>query len=165
MSFKNKFPMLAMVLLCLLAPADVRGAGPVPVDSEKAAHEVRAVLEGWTKDFNDRNLERVCNIFAPDLISNYGDSAENSYDSLCNQLKASLSNPALKLHYSLDLNEIIVSGDIAIVRLIWTLTVKDTDDKVVEVAKDRGMDMFRLQPDGTWKISRFLAYPMAGEIN
>lgn len=45
-------------------------------------------------------------------------------------------------------------------RLIWTLTVTDADNKAVETTKDRGIDIFRRQADGSWKISRYIAYPM-----
>lgn len=51
-------------------------------------------------------------------------------------------------------------GDLAVVRLIWTLTVTDADKKVAETTKDRGIDIFRRQADGRWKISRYIAYPM-----
>lgn len=51
-------------------------------------------------------------------------------------------------------------GDLAVVRLIWTLTVTDADNKVAETTKDRGIDIFRRQADGSWKISRYIAYPV-----
>ena len=96
------------------------------------------------------------------MIANYGDFPQISFESICKQLKSSLTNPELTFHYDLDLTEIIVSGDTGVVRLIWTLTVTGPDGKVVETTKDRGMDIFRRQPDGTWKISRYIAYPMGG---
>jgi steroid delta-isomerase len=45
----------------------------------------------------------------------------------------------------------------AVVRLTWTSTVtggQEGDVKSVEP----GMDIFRRQPDGSWKIMRYLAY-------
>ena len=133
------------------------------VGADGAENEMESALRKWRDDFNGRNVDGICDLFAPDLIANYGDFPQISYESICKQLKSSLTNPDLNFHYDLDITEIIVSGDIGIVRLTWDLTVTDADGKVVERTKDRGMDIFRRQPDGTWKISRYIAYPVGGE--
>jgi ketosteroid isomerase-like protein len=49
------------------------------------------------------------------------------------------------------------SGDMAVVRLTWTSTVTGgTGGEVKSV--EPGMDIFRRQPDGSWKIMRYMAY-------
>ncbi len=155
--------MVRLIVLCVLPgliPWASYAADSVTDSSEYARKEVRAALDKWTRDFNDKNTDEVCGLFAPDLIANYGDYPEKSYDSICAQLKSSLANPKMTFRYSLEIKEIIVSGDLAVVRLIWTLTVTDADNKAVETTKDRGIDVFRRQADGSWKISRYIAYPM-----
>ena len=146
-----------VVALVLAAVIDVRSTR---ADGEE--EEIETALREWRDDFNGKNAEVICDLFAPDLIANYGDFPQISYESICKQLKSSLTNPVLDFHYDLAITEVIVSGDTGIVRLIWDLTVTDGDGKVVERTKDRGMDIFRRQPDGTWKISRYLAYPAGG---
>ncbi len=59
--------------------------------------------------------------------------------------------------YALDIREVIVAGDIAVVRLVWTLTNRPQDGETITTT-ETGMDMFRRQPDGTWKVSRFIAF-------
>ena len=54
----------------------------------------------------------------------------------------------------------MVSGDLAVVRLIWHLSVTDKQTGATETSSDRGIDIFRRQPDGQWRISRFIAYEM-----
>jgi len=49
-----------------------------------------------------------------------------------------------------------VFGDAAVVRLVWTLTIKNTDGEIESV--EPGLDVFRRQADGTWKIVRYMAY-------
>ena len=132
------------------------------VRADGAENEIESALRKWKDDFNGKNAGVICDLFAPDLIANYGDFPQISYESICKQLKSSLTNPDLNFHYDLAITEIIVSGDTGIVRLIWDLTITDADGKVVERTKDRGMDIFGRQPDGTWKISRYLAYPTGG---
>lgn len=131
--------------------------------TEEAKREIRSALEGWTRDFNDKKTDKVCGLFALDLIANYGDYTEKTYESICTQLKLSLTNEDTTLRYALDIQEIIVSGDLAVVRLIWILTVRDTSGNLIETTKDRGMDIFRRQADGNWRISRYVAYPMGAK--
>ena len=57
----------------------------------------------------------------------------------------------------------MVSGDMAAVRLIWHLTVKDTETGETFKSSDRGIDVFRLQPDGKWRIARYIAYEVEDE--
>ena len=49
-------------------------------------------------------------------------------------------------------------GDLAAVRLIWMLNVKRPDQAVGTVSHEPGLDIFRKQADGSWKIIRYLAY-------
>ena len=38
------------------------------------------------------------------------------------------------------------------VQLFWTLTVTDPEGKVLDTGVEDGLDVFRRQPDDTWKI-------------
>jgi ketosteroid isomerase-like protein len=58
--------------------------------------------------------------------------------------------------YALDIEEISVWGEVAVVRLVWTLTVNENGADTLSI--EPGMDIFARQPDGTWKITRFMAY-------
>jgi ketosteroid isomerase-like protein len=108
------------------------------------------------EDFNRRDTGRVCELFAPDLIADYQDGPRKTYDSLCAGLRESLADLSRSSRYSLGLEEILVSGDLAVVRLVWPLEVEPEDGSAAVVERERGLDVFRRQ-DGTWKIIRFLA--------
>jgi ketosteroid isomerase-like protein len=74
----------------------------------------------------------------------------------CDRIAAALADDTRRLTYSADIEEIIVSGDLAAVRLVWTFRVrKGGEDRV---SREPGLDLFRRQPDGAWRIARFLAY-------
>jgi len=125
------------------------------VDSDTAAITNR--LQRWTEAFNARDAAGVCDLFAPDLISTVPEAPDGSRDAPCGRLKAVLAKPELQLHYdSPDLREIIVSGDIAIVRLFWTLTAQKGGKS--SVSTEAGMDIFKRQPDGKWSIARFISF-------
>jgi len=145
-----------LALVALLAPASCAAADATLT----ARNEIRAALEKWTKAFNARDSSKVCALFAPDLIANYQGQPQRNYRSLCAQLQRSVGDPATSYHYDLDLQEIIVSGDLAVVRLIWTLTLRREKKSTETTIVEPGLDVFRRQSDGAWKIERFIAYPV-----
>jgi ketosteroid isomerase-like protein len=147
---------LAMLLVARHVPA-------ADDDSAAVQNQIRVELEKWKLDFNAGDASQVCTLFAPDLISNFRGQPEDTYNSLCANMQAALTDPAKTYHYDLEIKEILVSGDLAVVRLVWTLKVRPKDPTASEVTtREPGMDIFRRQPDGSWKISRYMAYEAPG---
>jgi ketosteroid isomerase-like protein len=62
----------------------------------------------------------------------------------------------VRRHYAPDIKEILVSGDLAAVR-VRHLKTRRTGGPKVETTEP-GLDLFRREPDGSWRIIRFLAY-------
>ena len=100
------------LLLALAAPASAQ---------DDAAVQVRAVLAQWRDDFNAGEVERLCDIFAPDLVVTYRGTADRGYAAFCRQLETAAADPALELRYDLEIEEIIPAGDLVVARVIWTL--------------------------------------------
>jgi ketosteroid isomerase-like protein len=149
--------MKALLAWCcaLLAAAGAPASAQTAAESEAA---IRTALAAWTRDFNDRNASRICDLFAKDLRYDYRGFPERDYDTLCGLLRRSLADGTKRFAYSLDIKEVIVSGDLAVVRLVWTLKVTSPGVGVAEESKEPGLDVFRRQPDGSWKIIRYVAY-------
>ena len=127
----------------------------VAADSAEAA--IRAALSQWTQDFNAGKADAVCSLFARDLRYDFRGYPERGYDDICTRLRRSLADEGKTYSYALDIREVIVSGDIAVVRLVWALTVTlGNGQKVTSV--EPGMDVFRKEPDGSWRIIRYMAY-------
>jgi len=124
----------------------------------RAEDEIRSAVEHWRTAFNARNEQQICDLFAPDLIANYQGEPERDYASLCEMLRAAIRDPYKTYQYSLGINEIMVYGDTAVVRLVWELSV-DKAGSPKETIEEPAVDIFRRQTDGGWKISRYLAYP------
>ena len=124
-------------------------------DSPEAAS--RSALAHWTQDFNGRNAEKACTLFAQDLRYDFRGYPERDYRDICDRMQRSLGDISKTYSYDLDVREIIVSGDIAVVRLVWKLTVTLPNGQQV-VSVEPGMDVFRKEPDGAWKIIRYIAY-------
>lgn len=136
----------------------VIAAAPVAAQSE-AELLVRRALANWTNDFNRGDASHICDLFAPDLRYDYRSFPERGYADICALLKKSLADRTRTYTYALDIREVIVSGDLVIVRLVWTLQIRAAgSDKVIEQSKEPGLDVFRRQPSGMWKIARYIAY-------
>jgi steroid delta-isomerase len=142
---------LPLCLFLLAAPAMA-----APDGSPEAA--IRQALTTWMAQFNARDTRGVCTLFAPGLRYNVqGLPAEQTWQDMCDRLRRALTGQEVRYHYSLDIREIIVSGDLAVVRLVWYDTVSRPGVPDV-VTPEQGMDIFRRQDDGSWKIIRYLAY-------
>ncbi len=138
----------------LIAAATAVSAQP----AGEAATAIRNALSRWTKDFNAGDAAHICDLFAKDLLYDYRGFPERDYEALCSLLRRSLVDQTKKFAYSLDIKEIIVAGDLAVVRLVWTLKVTVPGATNTVESKEPGLDVFRRQPDGSWKIVRYVAY-------
>ncbi len=128
----------------------------VSSNDTKAEAEIRQALHDWTSDFNARNTSRICDLFSAALRYDYRGFPERGYDEICAMLKRSLSDPNKHYSYAPEIKEIVVAGDLAVVRIVWTLTVTENGTKTQ--TREPGMDLFQRQPDGRWKIIRYIAY-------
>ena len=114
-------------------------------------------LQRWTVAFNSSDPVGVCDLFAPDLIYSIPEVTQGTRATLCANLAATLAKSDIKLRYANpDVHEIVVVGDVAVVRLTWTLTTEAAGGK--DTTTEEGIDMFRRQADGRWSIARFVAF-------
>lgn len=134
-------------------------ASPAVAQSDSAGERaIRDALAQWTADFNARDSSRICDLFAPDLRYDFRGTPERDFKAMCDQLHRALADPSKKLTYSFDIKEVIVSGDIAIVRLVWTSRASREGSPQVTETREPGLDVFRRQADGKWRITRYMAY-------
>jgi uncharacterized protein (TIGR02246 family) len=144
----------ACVALALFGAA-AQAAGPDDASAAKAAIVER--LHRWTAAFNSRDLAGVCGLFAPDLSYTVDGILNGSRDRLCANIATALEKPEVDSHYDEPtIHEILVSGDLAVVRLTWTLRAEKNGAR--DVTTEEGMDVFRRAPDGVWSILRFIAF-------
>lgn len=146
----NIIAVTALALL-LLAPA----AGRAVAESTEDA--IRTTFAQWTKDFNAGKADAVCRLFSPDLRYDFRGYPERDYNDVCTLLHRSLADESKRYVYALDIREIMVAGDLAVVRLAWTLTVTLPNGQIVTTVEP-GMDVLRKGPDSQWKIIRYIAY-------
>ncbi len=91
-------------------------------DASQAA--IKSALAAWTTAFNAREAGKICDLFELGLIADICTEPEQTYTLICDRLKRSLGDDTRSYQYSSDIKEILVFGDMAVVRLVWTLTTK-----------------------------------------
>jgi ketosteroid isomerase-like protein len=145
----------AIVALAALACAF---ASPARAEDSADQAAIRTALLQWTEDFNAHRADKVCDLFEKDVIADIRDAqGEQTFDKICERLKRAVGNETRSYSYASDIKEILVFGDVAVVRLVWTLTISGGPEGDVKSA-ETGVDLFRRQPDGTWKIMRWMSY-------
>jgi uncharacterized protein (TIGR02246 family) len=147
----------------LLASCLAIGAPPARAqDDAESKRAITETLEGWRAAFNTHDTEHICDIFAADVIASFQGQPERNFVALCALLRGSLQNPRRVLSYGLEIKEILVEGDLAVVRLVWTLRTASKEGRVLGSNREPGMDIFRRGFDGRWRIIRFLAFSERG---
>lgn len=125
---------------------------------------IRGVLEIWPNAIERKDKQAVYSLFAADLVASFPGQPDRDYEAMCKHLAASLDHPTKTFRYDAPaIKEILVSGDLAVVRLIWTLHVIDQKTKDEVIAREIGVDVFKRQKDGSWRISISHAFPEEGD--
>ena len=126
-------------------------------DENVSRQEIAGALTQWTADFNAGDAEKTCALFSRELRADYRGQPERGFDGQCDILKRSLSATTRHYSYALAIKEVLVWGDVAVVRLTWTLTITPKDGKTI-TSIEPGLDVFRKEADGRWRIVRYVAY-------
>jgi ketosteroid isomerase-like protein len=144
-----------LLIACMLASAALPRAfaGPGSPDAE-----IRAALTQWTSDFNAGRADKVCDLFAPSLRADVRGAAERDFDTQCQLLRKAIDDPERAYSDAFELKEILAEGDMAVVRLVWTSTVRVKASGQVTTTVDQGLDVFGKGSDGVWRIIRYMAY-------
>jgi ketosteroid isomerase-like protein len=147
---------VACVVAALLVSASAR-ADETSRQENVSRQEITDALTQWTADFNVGDAEKTCALFSRELRADYRGQPERGFDGQCDILKRSLSDKARRYSYALAIKEILVWNDVAVVRLTWTLTIAPKDGPTI-TATEPGLDVFRREADGRWRIVRYMAY-------
>jgi ketosteroid isomerase-like protein len=123
-----------------------------PLAAEDAAAEIRQALAQWTEDFNAGRTDKVCDLFAADVRADIRGAAERDHAAICALLVSSLKDGSKHYHYAMDIKEILVFGDVAVVRLVWTLIITLANGASVQ-SIEPGMDISRSKPTAAGRSS------------
>jgi len=128
-------------------------------DSTAASAAVRARLAEWVRQANGNDNEGMREVWAPGLVGwfprapIFSDSAALA--------TAGLRNPPTsggRATFDLIIDYIVAAGSFVVVHDIWTETRRLSPGKTVR-RQIRGSELWRCQPDGRWRIARYVSAP------
>lgn len=147
---KRTWPILGLLLLL---PAT--GLAEVAGEERKAESEIRKALANWVEAANRGDWKAALDVWAPDLIGWYPGAPDDTY---AREAENAARVRPPRTRFELDIREVIVSGRLAVVRDVWKLTSRsDAGEPTVETI--RSFEVWRKQPDGAWKIARWISAP------
>jgi ketosteroid isomerase-like protein len=140
-------------LLCAASFAHADSA----TDNAAAETAIRGALARWTEAANRGDYKSTLDVWAPDLIGWAPQGADDTFASEAQSATLPVKPP--QTTYALTINEVIVDGSLAVVRDTWTQTTKKASaaDKIETF---RSFEVWRRQPDASWKISRWIDGPL-----
>jgi len=141
--------------VALLAISGLAGADPA-IDNAAAEKQIRAALADWVEAANRGDYKTAAAVWAPDLIGWAPEGPDDTYEREAAYAKLPIKAPDTT--YALTINEVIVDGSLAVVRDTWTQTTKQNAG-ADKVSTFRSYEVWRRQPDASWKISRWIDGP------
>ena len=146
----------AFAIASLLLVSSSRADTPLSETSSQVEATIRGKLAEWEKAYNAGDRKKTFEIWAPDLVGWYPGIPDVTYA----QEKASLDRPAPSgprstLH--VQVVEVLVSADLAVVRDVWTETPPPGGSGPATTIPS--FEVWRRQPDGDWKIARWISAP------
>ena len=146
-------PRLLSILVLLLMPIGVIGADVS--DRSAAEQEIRGALNRWVLAANRGDWKEALKVWAPDLIGWYPGEPDATYQ---RETENATRVTTPRTIYEVDVKEVMVSGPLAVVRDIWTFTTPMATGKPT-VERLKSFEIWRQQPDGAWKINRWISAP------
>jgi ketosteroid isomerase-like protein len=143
--------------LSLFAVASLAHAA---ADNAAAEKQIRSALSAWVQAANRGDYKAASSVWAPDLIGWAPSSPDDSYAREAQYAKLPVKPP--QTTYALKIDEVINDGSLAVVRDIWTQTTKQ-DSGPDKAETFRSFEVWRRQPDKTWKISRWIDGPLKAQ--
>jgi ketosteroid isomerase-like protein len=146
-----------VLLLVSCAPAQPKGhPGREPSAITDEAH-IRAALADWVDATRNGDYLKASQIWAPDLIGWYPGQPDDTYEREQESARRVRPPDAPRSIPSLTIVEVMVSGDLAVVRDIWRITrIAGADTTHSSL---RSFEVWRRQPDGAWRIVRWISAP------
>lgn len=145
----------------LLAPAAALAQDAAARRADSIA--VREAFEATVAAHNSGDVARMLPLIAPDAVISYpgmtdtGIPAKPIHDGFRKQMAP---RPGVKRSYAAQIEEIIVSGDLAIVRAIWTVDWSRETPPASGKSVEKDLEIWGRQRDGSWKLVRGMSFPI-----
>jgi steroid delta-isomerase len=147
------------ILLSMSACTHGGGAiSPTPT-SIRADDEarIRRRLAEWVEQMRSGDRVAAAEVWAPDLVGWYPGQEDDTYEKEQAQARRQRPPEAPRSIPAVRIEEVMVSGDLAVVRDIWRITRIAGGDTTEHSL--RSFEVWQRQRDGAWRIARWISAP------
>lgn len=123
-------------------------------NAQRDADILRRNIETYTNAVNSATGRQAIALFARDIITSYPGVPDSTYQTLVDHYSRIGSDPNVKVQTRPDIEEILVSGDLGIVRVVWNTTVTTFDPPSTAKRQMKDLQVWRREPDGRWLFAR-----------
>ena len=156
--------MIPTFRLIVFALLPVSAIAQVPARGHAAdSASIRAAIERGARGFERAQPDSILAHYARDIILSYPGIPDQDYATLVRGYGQLRSRPATESATTTPtFDEILVSGDLAIVRLRWTTTIRSAATATTAAVEStrylRDLQVWRREADGEWRFIRGMHY-------
>ncbi|HJX26902.1 MAG TPA: nuclear transport factor 2 family protein [Thermoanaerobaculia bacterium] len=149
------------VLATVLGASEAGAAETVATQQEKDIATLRSLIIESGDAFNDKDPDRIMALYASDVVLSYPGIPDMGYADFAKAYsELRNSTPGVTVKTSPNIEEILVSGDLGVIRITWNTTTTETNPPKESTRQMKDLQIWRRQADGTWKLSRGMHYRM-----
>ncbi|HEY0740314.1 MAG TPA: nuclear transport factor 2 family protein [Chryseosolibacter sp.] len=143
---------MSRVIRCFTLCTALLGCAAVAVAQQPNDDEmaIRAIFADFEKGYNDNNPDMVMQHYSKDLIVSYPGVDDTDYEGF-KKAYAEMAKSTVKKKTTPVIDEIVVSGTLAMVRMEWHTIIYGENGKTLRKAED--LQIFRKE-NGAWKFFR-----------
>lgn len=157
---KRTIIVMSFVVLSLSVSARARAqAAGAAQDDKRAEAQIRQALADWVSATNRRDEAAADSIWGPNVVGWFPEAREFSRSAAFALAGIPEQKGASYSTYELKIDEVSVSGSMAVVYDIWTETKHFNGSPVTVRRLIHGSELWRLQPDQKWRIVRWVSAP------
>ena len=156
--------LIAISILATSASADEARTGEAASAHERDVETLRKAILRSAEAFNASDPKAIMAPYARDIVLTYPGIPDMGYDELVKAYdEMTAPRPGVKARTSPEIEEILVSGDLGIIRITWTTTTTETNPPREWTRRMRDLQVWRRESDGTWKFARGMHFRIPEE--
>ncbi len=147
--------LVAISTLGTLASAqEKRPAGEAASTQERDVATLRSLIVKSGEAFNASDPDAILSSYARDVILSYPGVPDMDYETLARIYAGLRTRKDVVEKTTPTIEEILVSGDLGIIRLMWTTHTTETATGRQSTRNMKDLQIWRRESDGTWKFIR-----------
>jgi ketosteroid isomerase-like protein len=155
---RRRFAVIEVFAILIVLSAAVR-ADPAGADAADAEGQIRKSLAEWTAAANRRDAAGMAEVWAPGVVGWFPEAPLFGDDEARRVAGAPPGGEKPYSTFALTIDEMLVSGDLAVVRDIWVESRHFSGPAAMADREIRSFEVWKPQPDGRWKIVRWISSP------